>query len=124
MKGSKSSRSFSVPQIRHVMNDHQFADLLVGIENIVWKSLKNAVDNFLGNNRAQIHLVDNIPKAYRTMKCNMVLNIHSLRTHLHFSPPNVGAVSDEYSQKFHKEVAWWNFGKWKNDIRTTGIHQC
>ena len=40
------------PQIRHVMSDKRFENLLVGPEKTAWKAFKDIVDNFLGNYRA------------------------------------------------------------------------
>lgn len=98
---------FVGPQIRHVMSDERFEDLLLGPEKIAWKAFKDVVDNFLGNYRAPhyIQLVDKLLKAYKTMKCNMSLKIHFLHSHLDFFPENLGAVSDEHGERFHQDIA-------------------
>ena len=94
-------------QIRHIMIDKRFEDLLVGPEKIAWKAFKDGVDNFLSNYRAPnyIQLVDKLLKAYKTMKCNMSLKIHFLHSHLDFFPANLGAVSDEHGERFHQDIA-------------------
>ena len=98
---------FIGPQIRHVINDKRFEDLLVGPEKIAWKSFKDVVDNFLGNYRAPNYtkLIEKFLKAYKTMKCNMSLKIHFLHSHLDFFPTNLGAVSDEHGERFHQDIA-------------------
>ncbi|KAI4905822.1 hypothetical protein NFI96_009216 [Prochilodus magdalenae] len=91
---------FVGPQIRHVMSDKQFEELLVGQEKIAWKAFKDVVDNFLGNYRAPnyVEVVDKLLRAYQKMKCNMSLKIHFLHSHLDFFPVNLGAVSDEHDK--------------------------
>ncbi|KAL6464577.1 hypothetical protein MHYP_G00268940 [Metynnis hypsauchen] len=86
---------FVGPQMRHVMSDKRFEELLVGQEKIAWKAFKD-VDNFLGNYRAPNYaeVVDKLLCAYQNMKCNMSLKIHFHHSHLDFFPVNLGAVSD------------------------------
>jgi hypothetical protein len=43
--------------------------------------------------------------AYQTMGCNNSLKIHSLRFHMDFSPPNLGAVSDENREGFRQNIS-------------------
>jgi hypothetical protein len=35
----------------------------------------------------------------------MSLKIHFLLSHLDFFPPNPGAVSDEYGERFHQDIS-------------------
>ena len=42
---------------------------------------------------------------YRQLSCNMSLKIHFLHLHLDFFPKNLGAVSDEYGERFHQEIS-------------------
>ena len=89
------------------MNDKHFEDLLVGPEKIAWKTLKDVVENFLGNYRAPnyIQLVKKLLSAYKAMKCNMSLKIHFLHSHMYFFPANLGAVSDEQDERFHQDIS-------------------
>jgi len=43
--------------------------------------------------------------AYQTMGCNNSLKIHSLRSNMDFSPPNLGAVSDENRESFRQDIS-------------------
>lgn len=100
---------FVGPQIRHVMNDEHFEEMLVGPEKVAWRAFKDVVENFLGNHRAQNYsqLVKKLLSAYKAMKCNMSLKIHFLHS------------ATNKVKGFTK-----TFQRWKRDIRATGIHQC
>lgn len=73
--------SFVGPQMRHIINDKQFDDLLVGPVKITWKEIKDVVENYVSNYRA-IQLVDKLLIIYKTMKCNTLLKLHFLHSHL------------------------------------------
>ena len=98
---------FVGPQIRHVMNDKHFEEMLVGPEKVAWRAFKDVVENFLGNHRARNYsqLVKKLLSAYKAMKCNMSLKIHFLHSHLDFFPANLGAVSDEQGERFHQDIS-------------------
>lgn len=98
---------FVGPQIRHVMNDEHFEEMLVGPEKVAWRAFKDVVENFLGNHRALNYrqLVNKLLSAYKAMKCNMSLKIHFLHSHLDFFPANLGAVSDEQGERFHQDIS-------------------
>jgi hypothetical protein len=38
------------------------------------------------------------------MGCNMSPHIHSLESHLDFFPENIGEVSDEHGEVFHRDI--------------------
>ncbi|KAJ8877958.1 hypothetical protein PR048_022421 [Dryococelus australis] len=42
--------------------------------------------------------------AYRTLECNMSLKVHFLHSHLDSFPGNCRDVSDEHSERFHKDI--------------------
>ena len=42
--------------------------------------------------------------SYEDMGCRKSLKIHFLHSHLNFSPPNLGAVSDEHGERFHQVI--------------------
>jgi hypothetical protein len=98
---------FVGPQIRELMSDQAFDQVLNDNELAAWISLKEVILNFLGNNRARNYgeLVDKMLEAYKRMKCNMSLKIHFLHSHLDFFPSNLGDVSDEHGERFHQDVA-------------------
>lgn len=98
---------FVGPQIRELMTDARFDAVLTGVEKAAWDAFKDVVKNFLGNRRAPnwVELVTKLLATYRDFHCNMSLKIHFLDSHLDFFPENLGAVSDEHGERFHKEIA-------------------
>ena len=79
---------------------------LNNIELKAWKSFKDVVHGFLGNNKAQNSelLVQNLLLNYKNLGCRMSLKIHFLHSHLDFFPPNLGTVSDEQGERFHQDI--------------------
>ncbi|CAK8697066.1 unnamed protein product [Clavelina lepadiformis] len=98
---------FIGPQIRHLLEDGAFDQVLFSKEKIAWEAFKLLATKFLGNKRADNYteLVSNLIKAYRCMGCNMSLKIHFLDSHLDFFPPNCGDVSDEHGERFHQCIS-------------------
>ena len=45
-----------------------------------------------------------IIKAFRRLGSKMTLKLHLLHSHLEFFPANLGAVSDEHSERFHQDI--------------------
>ena len=62
--------------------------------------------------------VENLLEAYKEMGGQISLKIHFLYSHLDFFPANLGAVSDEQGELFHKDIqatearyqGFWNEG--------------
>ena len=98
---------FVGPQIRELVKDEHFDELLDDVELRAWTALKAVIQNFLGNNIAPnyVELVQTMLDAFHHMKCNMSLKVHFLHSHLDFFPPNLGDVSDEHGERFHQDIA-------------------
>ena len=98
---------FVGPQIRDLIKDVHFDELLQGAEKEAWEALKLVVAHFLGNHKTSNYkeVVDNMLEAYRNMGCNMSLKMHVLYSHIDFFPENLGAVSDEHGESFHQEIS-------------------
>jgi hypothetical protein len=98
---------FVGPQIREIMNDTHFEQLLEDPELNAWRCMKTVFQNFLGNYKAPDYsqLVDRMLDAFHVMKCNMSLKVHFLHSHLDFFPANPGAESDEHGERFHQDIA-------------------
>jgi len=98
---------FVRPQIRALIRDGNFEDLLSQIEKSGWKSFKSVVKNFLGNRKAPNYceIVGELLQSYQDMGCNMSLKIHFLDFHLDFFPENLGAVSDEHRERFYQDIS-------------------
>ena len=99
---------FIGPQIRKMIADSNFQDLLRGTaERDAWVAFKSVVVNFLGNNKSSdyVNVVQNCITKYRKLGCNMSLKIHLLHSHLDFFPENLGSVSDEHGERFHQDIS-------------------
>jgi hypothetical protein len=89
---------FVGPQIRALTRDEKFEHMLSQVEKLALRSLKNVVQNVLGNFEASNYrdIVGELLNSYKDMGCNMSLKMHFLDSHLAFFPENLGAVSDEH----------------------------
>ena len=110
---------FDEPQIREVLKDSDFEELLNLKELRTWKAFKSVCSGFLGNTRVPDYRVciEKLLKSYEDMGCRMSLKIHFLYSHLNFFPPNLGAVSDEHGERFHQDITKMesNYqGKWNS----------
>jgi len=78
------------PQIRALIGDGKFEDLLSQIEKSAWKSFKSVMKSFLGNHKAPNYheIVGELLQSYQDMGCNMSLKIYFLDSHLDFFPDN------------------------------------
>ena len=108
---------FVGPQIRQVLLDDTFQQILLPIELTVRLAFKALVENFLGNKRSDNYaeLVDNLLEAYGRLGACMSLKIHFLHSHIDFFHSNLGAVSDEMGERFHQDISQMeaNYqGKW------------
>ncbi|ESO12521.1 hypothetical protein HELRODRAFT_159075 [Helobdella robusta] len=98
---------FVGPQIRKVIGDKHFQDMLNGKDLEAWVAFKSLVFNFLGNNKSNSYkeIVEQCINAFQKMGCNMSLKIHLLDSHIDFFPECLGEVSDEHGEHFHQEIA-------------------
>ena len=98
---------FVGPQIRKIMKDSIFDDMLTAVEGRAWRAFKAVVRDFLGNVKAPNYeeIVTELLHAYKAMGCNMSQKIHFSDSHLDFFPANLGAVSDEHGERFHQDMA-------------------
>lgn len=102
-----SSGVFIGPQIKKMYRSALFEASLTKIEKEAWNSMKDVVENFLGNYRAPnyVELIDKMLTTFREMGVNMSLKIHFLADHLDFFPSNLGKFSDEHGERFHQDIA-------------------
>ena len=118
---------FVGPQIREVLKDTDFEELNLK-ELRAWEAFKSVCSGFLGNTRVPDYqaCIEKLLKSYEDMGCRMSLKIHFLHSHLNFFPPNLGAVSDEYGERFHQDITKMesNYqGKWNPGMMGDKIHQ-
>lgn len=98
---------FDGPQIRQLINDHQFQDSMNDTEAAAWSSFCMVVKNFLGNYKSpnSDELVENMLTAFCALGCNMSIKLHYLHSHLDRFPDNLGDVSEEQGERFHQELS-------------------
>jgi hypothetical protein len=67
---------------------------------------RDIVTKFLGNMNSScyINTVKTMLDAFEDLGCNMSLKRHLLHSHLDYFPENLGSLSEEQGERFHKEV--------------------
>ena len=97
---------FVGPQIREVLKDTDLGELLNLKKLRAWEAFKSVCSDFLGNTRVPDYqaCIEKLLKSYEDMGCRMSLKIHFLHSHLNFFPPNLGAVSNAYGERFHQDI--------------------
>ncbi|UYV83522.1 K02A2.6-like [Cordylochernes scorpioides] len=98
---------FVGPQIRELQQDANFQNSLNEVEAAAWNSFRNVCKNFLGSVKVENYrdIVNDLLLSYKALRCNMSLKTHFLHSHLDFFPDNLGAVSDEHSERFHQDIS-------------------
>lgn len=98
---------FIGPQVRELMHDMTFYELLEGTEKFAWEAFCVVAENFLGRKKDPNYkeMVQNLIDAYRMMGCNMSLKIHFLNSHIDCFHSNSGHVGDEHGERFHQDLA-------------------
>ena len=94
-------------QIKALMNDGQFAALMVTMEEHAWKAFRYMVHNFLRNHKSNYYnvRVKLIILCFRELGCRMSMNTHFLDSHLDYFPSNLGANSEEQGECFHQDIS-------------------
>ena len=72
------------------------------MKNMVIFSVK-LFQNFLVTTRIQ-KIVGDMLEAYKELGCNMSMKMHFLFSHLDYFPENLGFLSEEHGERFHKDV--------------------
>ena len=110
---------FVRPQIREVLKDTDFGELLNLKELRAWEVFKSVCRGFLGNARVPDYqaCIEKLLKSYEDMGCRMSLKIYFLHSHLNFFPPNLGAVSDEHVEDSIKTLQLSRQTESRNDRR-------
>ena len=111
---------FIGPQIRDLIKEEYFDQLLEGDEKAVWDSFK-FVKTILGKRRAQNYedLVNNRLQSYQKSGCNMSLKIHFLHSHLDFFQ----TIVVQWMMNT-ENVSVKTFLQWRRDIKGNGTGLC
>jgi hypothetical protein len=91
------------------------------IEEDAWNVFKEVVKKFRGNVKDPLYkeIVRNMLDKFKLLCCKMSLKLHFLASHLDYFPPNLGAVSEEQSKRFHqdmKDVERRYQGRWDENM--------
>ena len=86
-------------------------------ERKAWLSVKNVIQNFLGNHKSKLckRYVNEMLMQFYDSNVNMSLKIHFLHSHLDLFPGKLGSVNDEHGVRFHQDAQHvvQGFGNWK-----------
>ena len=112
---------FNGPQIRKLMNDHEFPSSMSKEEFYARDAFVKVVKNFFGNKKASNYkeLVANLLSSFEDIGAKMSIKVHFLHSHFDHFPENLGALSDEQGERFHQD-----FKKWKRGIKGDGMPSC
>ena len=91
---------FDGPQIRTLINDHNFPNFMNEKESCAWSAFVEAVKNFLGNRKAVKYkgIVGMLLSSLQDMGANMSIKLDCF-------PENLGDVSDEQGEQFHQDIS-------------------
>ena len=97
---------FVGPEIKDVLKDSVFEEFLNLKELRAEEAFKSVCSGLLGNTHIPDYqaYIEKLLKSNEDMGCQMLLKIHFLHSHLNFSPPNLGAVSDEHRERFYQDI--------------------
>ena len=97
---------FNEPQIRKLMNDHEFPSSMSKEEFFAGDAFVKAVKNFFGNKKASTYKerLTNLLSSFEDIGAKMSIKVHFLHSHLDRFPKNLGALSDEQGERFHQDV--------------------
>ena len=86
------------------MNSDEFIQLFKINEKQAWNRLKEVVNGFLGNDRADNYqkLIETMLESFKIMGCRIFHNLHMLHAHLNQFKYNKGAYSEEQRERFTK----------------------
>lgn len=92
------------PDIRKLIMDKEFNDLLYPNELVAWDCVKNVIEHCLGVNRTEHFRVyiNDLIQAFETLQVHMSLKIHFLHFHLDRFEQQIPTESDEHGEKFHQ----------------------
>ena len=88
------------------MNDHEFLSSMIKEEFYAWDAFVKVVKNFFENKKASNYkeLVANLLSSFEDIGAKMSIKVHFLHSHLDRFPENLGALSDEQGERFHKDI--------------------
>ena len=97
---------FDGPQIKELMKDAMFDEVLSKAELSVWQSLKSVVTNFLRNHWSVEYEkeIEELLKHFHQLREQMSVKLHFLWLHLDYFPKNCGDLSKEQGVHFYQDI--------------------
>ncbi|GBO11908.1 hypothetical protein AVEN_227220-1 [Araneus ventricosus] len=92
--------------IRKIMKDENFETKMETNERRAWESFKLVITSFLGNKKDPKYksIVEEMIKNFKILGCSKSSEVHFLDSHLDYFPENLGAVSEEQGERFHRDI--------------------
>ena len=102
----KKAGIFDGSLMKTLLRDQYFVTTMTVVEARAWKEFFKVVHNFLVNKRADnyIELVEKLLLSLQDLGCKMSIKVHYLHSHLSEFPANLGDVSEEQGDRFHRDV--------------------
>ena len=97
---------FNGPQIRKLINDHEFPSSMSKEEFYAWDAFVKVVKTFFGNKKASNYkeLVANLLSSFEDIGAKMSIKVHFLHIYLDRFRENLGALSDKQGERFYQDV--------------------
>jgi hypothetical protein len=97
---------YTGPDFRKLMPDATFESTVNATEHTAWQAFRDVVTKFLVNTNDPncTNAVNKVVDAFNDLGCNMSLKLHILHSHRDYFPENLGSLSEEQGERFHKDV--------------------
>lgn len=104
------------PDIRKLMKDEDFHNVLQEAELIAWDSLKAVIEKVLGIHRVDNWraIVDDMLQSFENIGVRMSLKVHFMHHHQDHFERQLPSESDEHGERFHQvsaQLEHWYSGK-------------
>ena len=90
-----------------MLKSAQLENAMTDTEREAWCAFQDIVNGFLGNNKDPNYKqpTGKLLESYKNLGCRMSLKVHFLHSHSDFFRDNLGEVSEEHGERFHKDIA-------------------
>lgn len=97
---------FNGPELRKLLADDAFENLLNAKFQRALRALRCLVHNFFGNRKHPNYkqMVQEFITSYHEIGANMTVKLHFLHNHLDEFPDNLGHFSEQHGERFHKDI--------------------
>jgi hypothetical protein len=97
---------FVGPDIRKLFSDDLFVMTIKTVKTEAGNAFKEVIAKFLCNYKGPNYkqVVENMLEKFMALGCAMSLKVHFLNVRVDYFPENLGAVSEEQGERFHKDI--------------------